>query len=353
MPKPFKLHALYPILEQDLPGLSFEGLSSIKKLCFYTYAIQLLPLLYAKAEEHVLILGMNKSDLAPFCNWNLEWASCPTILDQLLYFPPQESVRYELKSLWSAHPYLQKLFKLSGPKSDILKKLCDKRSMLLMRKEYIPCFEFHSIEELEHQLKGDFAKKQVLIQAPFQSAGSYNMIVDTTLSEKKKQSLQFLLKRFGSLLGQEFVEIQLNFSSQWKISQKKFELIGYAKNVCSRQGRFNYNLIGPQAFDQSERPFLTQHLEYAKAYIQEKIIPLNYWGPLGLDSFIYQKNGHKKVLPISEINPRETLASILHKIQQKNAPNRTLEMGFCRQGVHEGLFPNPFHFDWELYLRKL
>jgi len=101
------------------------------------------------------------------------------------------------------------------------------------------------------------------------------------------------------LIGEPWVERTLDFSTHFEIG-KEISCVGQTRMENSKQGHFISCATGA-------------HHEIDLTPLLTKIQAMGFFGPLSIDSFIYENGLH----PIVEINPRLTMSSIAIKIAKK------------------------------------
>lgn len=103
-----------------------------------------------------------------------------------------------------------------------------------------------------------------------------------------------------------------DFSSQWNISKTgALELLGTTKCLNTEAGVY----LGTETGDEEMvfgkyLPFVLQHLEYCKTYLQD-IIKEGFFGNLGVDAMVYLKENVPTLYPVVEINARMTMSSAI------------------------------------------
>jgi hypothetical protein len=109
------------------------------------------------------------------------------------------------------------------------------------------------------------------------------------------------------LIGEPWVERVLDFSTQWL----EGKLLGVTIFENEPNGTYKSTYCGDV-----ESWALEEHLAVAQPLI-EKIGQMGYRGHIGVDSYIYQWEGEKRVQPVVEINARKTMSWVAMQLPQK------------------------------------
>lgn len=129
------------------------------------------------------------------------------------------------------------------------------------------------------------------------------------------KDLRPFLQKHSILIGEPWVKRTFDFSTQWKIESDSIEYLGSTILKTKEDGTYSSNIATSDFGDYNWA--LCDHLEIAKPILQ-KIQKLGYFGNLGIDAFVYLKNGGEKLHPIVEINARKTMGWVALQIQKNN-----------------------------------
>lgn len=164
-----------------------------------------------------------------------------------------------------------------------------------------------------------------VLKTPFGTAGRGHFLIPGS-----SHLPQFLRKELakGPLIGEPWVERILDFSTQWKDG----ELLGATRFENAPNGSYRATLAGPRETVFAGSTWaLEEHLAAVQPLLQE-IHALGFFGHLGIDAFIYKRNGKEALQPVVEINGRKTMSWAALKIQEKTCPGKILCFSFSPSG---------------------
>lgn len=165
-----------------------------------------------------------------------------------------------------------------------------------------------------------------VLKSAFGTAGTGHFHVGKEEGLMKFLNRQFSLKL--PVIGEPWVERNLDFSTQWKDGK----LLGATVFENDPDGTYRSTRAGLQAMGGFEWA-LEKHLESAGPLV-ERIFRMGYRGHLGVDAYVY---GENRVQPVVEINGRKTMSWAALEIQRKRHPDRTIR--FSYGPGNEGLLP--------------
>lgn len=279
------LHICNTFFETELLSKKILPLSSWMRAHPAVRKLQTLPLLYAEPEDFVLIsdpsiqdprLKLIDSPLPP-CRIE-DWGASPAIQawaeknNHIYSMPDWQTVKTIHSKLFS-HAHSKSL-----PGSALL--LSEKEALLWIEKTPGP----------------------KVLKAPIAAAGQGHFHL-----EVGKDPSAFFKKYSFPLLGEPWVERVLDFSTQWENGN----LLGATLLESGPKGSYRATRVGPNLFKTRDWA-LEEHLEEVKPVLRE-IKTLGYFGPLGIDAFIYKENGKETLRPIVEINARKTMGYVALK----------------------------------------
>src|SRR3990167_6067774 len=143
----------------------------------------------------------------------------------------------------------------------------------------------------------------------------------------------------SSYIAEPWVDRELDFSTQWFLSlDGSISYLGVTLCENSQRGIYKKSIVGPEKLlFPKHHSFLQEHLAHAQVLLK-KIQSLGFFGPIGLDSFIYRSlNGSLHLLPIVEINARRTMGWAALKMQEKLYPNALCSLQYStkkQEGSH-------------------
>jgi hypothetical protein len=151
------------------------------------------------------------------------------------------------------------------------------------------------------------------------------------LGEELKPSLLSFCKQEWAkdrpIIAEPWLERFFDFSTQWFIHRDgEIELLGPTVFIVDSKGSYQGTYAGQAAqLFGSYYPFLEEHLESVAPLLLE-IARMGFFGHLGIDAFLYRKNGEIKLRPVVEINARETLSLAALQIQKRSFEGRNVAL---------------------------
>lgn len=246
--------------------------------------LQKLPLLFMEKGE-ILLLGYPFQGEGPIQH----------------YESPLEKERVKV---WGITPSLlkwatEKELLLEAPDPQLVKKLNHKAFL----KPYLPqgfLQEAHSIAEIK-ALSETLKTKKCL-----KSVFSYSSVSTLLFDHFEEIQHHPLLKKGGSFILEPYLKKLFEFSTQWEIYPHKIELLGPTLLHVDALGHYKGTLIDSpeKLIPKKWFSFYQEHLEKASLLLEE-VRKLGYFGPLGLDAFIYDEEG-PRLLPFIDLNVRMT-----------------------------------------------
>lgn len=139
------------------------------------------------------------------------------------------------------------------------------------------------------------------------------------------------------VIGEPWVERDLDFSTQWEISKEgEIEYIGATICISNAKGQYVENRCGNNALLFGKYlPLLEEHLFAARAILQ-KIARLKFFGNVGIDAMIFSKG---KLHPIVEVNARKTMGWVSLFLQRSRFPKQTISLSYCAGFDDASLLP--------------
>ncbi len=154
---------------------------------------------------------------------------------------------------------------------------------------------------------------------------------------KRQDLTSFLKRQFAAhlpVLAEPWVERVLDFSTQWVLGNE-IVFIGATIFENRADGSYLATLAGKEFGD--FKWALEEHLAIIKPILQE-ILDLGFFGNLGVDAFVYRKEGNLRLHPVVEINARKTMSWIALCIREKYFPKDAIRFSF-EKGFCEGILP--------------
>lgn len=181
-----------------------------------------------------------------------------------------------------------------------------------------------------------------VLKTPFGTAGRGHILCQSNVkrqyttpkNEAFSEDPEVNVKRLYicPLIGEPWVERVLDFSTQWK----EGKLLGVTLFENEPNGTYRGTYVG-----EVEKWALDEHLAVAQPLIA-KIGKMGYNGHIGVDAFVYWREGKKKVHPVVEINARKTMSWVALQTPQK-------KLYYSRS--KEGLLPT--HVKKKIFVRNV
>lgn len=285
-------------LDNDLPDSLFDA---FHRNAFF-HQLQFLPVLYAAAEDGILVTEIPLS--GSFYSY-----------DDALPFKEIES--------WGASRLIARFAKERGiqydmPPWDVVKEVNSKRYSF-DNSPKLPGAELLTTEtQVQHFLKSIPGNK--VLKTCFGVSGKGHLI----LEELNAMALSFLHREWEKglpVIGEPWVKRDLDFSTQWLID-KNITYLGATTCVNDGRGQYRSTIVHPE---NHAIPFLREHQDCAKEVLT-KMKAAGFFGNVGIDAMIYDSKLH----PIVEINARKTMGWVALQFQRQHHPDKVLHMQFSR-----------------------
>lgn len=155
---------------------------------------------------------------------------------------------------------------------------------------------------------------------------------EDSLSEPQVSRIRNMLKREKKLLVEPWLDRLADFSVQWEVDETGLRTIGWTHLRVDARGQYQGTLCLP-SFTRGLSPELARFAHegetdrITKLYdrLAEHLGPMlanaGFKGPIGIDAAIYRDSeGHPKLKPIIEINPRFTMGRLALELNRYSAP---------------------------------
>jgi hypothetical protein len=176
-----------------------------------------------------------------------------------------------------------------------------------------------------------------LLKSGFGVAGQGHFFLTPGYEEKKLRA--FLEREWREalpLIGEPWVERLLDFSTQWFVG-KDLQFLGATLCETDAKGVHLLNRVGEEAeLFKSVQAYLDQHRQIARP-ILEKMRSFGYFGNVGIDAFLYKKEGTTLLHPVVEINARKTMGWAALMLQRKYFPHAFIALEYSRAGTNRPL----------------
>lgn len=210
--------------------------------------------------------------------------------------------------------------------AELLGKLVSKSELPLLCPREVVGTVLHSSLEVRAWLGGDKVGECVL-KAPFSTAGRERLIrrCAEPLSESEAEWIEATLRVQGELVAEPWLERLLDFSIQYDFRKEDgLRRRGLVVLGNTRQGQFKTATVADRFTDfldeqtrralfagSSSRGFVVEFFEdVLEPALAALLTEHGYFGPLGVDAFLYREQGEVRLKPLVEINPRFTMGRV-------------------------------------------
>ncbi|MBS0615108.1 MAG: hypothetical protein JSR58_00975 [Verrucomicrobia bacterium] len=278
--------------------------------------LQFLPCLYAKENDGVLVSDL---PLPPFhSKVPLHLLPAP---ENLFAYTKIESWGASLGiSAWAqAHGLLYDM-----PPWDVVRTVNSKAFSYVESPKLAGSALLHSLQEIVEWSRTQ--KVPHVIKSSFGAAGRGHLHFPCT-----EKALAGFLRREGlPVIGEPWVKRDLDFSTQWKITDGTIHYLGATICITNTHGHHVANKIGDISI-----PHLEKQREVSLP-ILTKISAMGFFGNVGIDAMIYEGKLH----PIVEINARKTMGWFALETQKNLFSKHTISVSYVAESNGVNLLPN-------------
>ncbi|MCB1136285.1 MAG: hypothetical protein KDK78_08465 [Chlamydiia bacterium] len=310
---------------QHLANTEFEFELAGMRAPELTAQLEFLPLLYASANDVVLVHSLPKPEYIDALQQH------PLMRDQRL--PELRLIEDYDPSLplecWGWAPSLRR-FIHEMPSAEAV-ALANSKAFSFAQCPSLPKATLLKTESDLRQWLLSFEGPKIL-KSCFGVAGGGRKRIDG--SDASKAVLRFCEAEWKAqrpVLAEPWVERILDFSSQWMLypdGSHAFYCLSMMDNSAS--GVYQGTTIGPKDWAKTQiGPYADRHLELCQDTLKA-LHQAGYWGPLGVDAMLYNWDGALALHPIVEINARGTMSWATWKLQQRWAPDGLLQLGYIK-----------------------
>lgn len=309
-----------------------EGSTLSTQARLFLSQMELLPLLFAEKEDYIWV--SSQPEPAYIKKIKHSFLDAPKIITDLQQAPKSSSLITWGGSKKGKEIADQYGLKYPFPKIEIIQKVHSK------------IFSFHHTEKLPSSQLCDSEKsllkaiqshtKDFVVKKAFGCASRGMELNPKTIKSWMKKEL---ITR--PLIVEPWIDRVLDFSTQWYIdSDQTICYLGACRMINSPKGQYIGTFVGDLSLIfRKEILFLESHKQSAEKFLR-KVAEEGYFGYVGVDAFIYEDHGVKKLHPILEINCRMTMSLVALKVLKKYFFNQTIYLHFTNQN---GLLPHKIH----------
>lgn len=153
-------------------------------------------------------------------------------------------------------------------------------------------------------------KKAFVLKSFFSSSGRGVLFFDDKVDIGRIQKSQSIIRKQGAIIEEEWYDRTLDFSIHFYKQGSAVRFLGVTKLLVSKKGEY----IGNVLFQNVEHQMVSFLFSNgAERYINAiRTIPNfeAYSGPIGIDAFLFRKNGSEWLNPCAEVNCRHTMGYV-------------------------------------------
>jgi len=165
----------------------------------------------------------------------------------------------------------------------------------------------NSYTDIEQKIN---AKETFVLKSLFSSSGRGVLFFDNQVDVGRIQKAKSILKKQGQIIEEEWYNRVQDFSIQFYKKGNTIEYLGITKLLVSNRGEYQGNML----FETIDHDYLNVLLENGAEIYRNAILSLDvikdYEGPIGVDAFLFVKNGSVWLNPCVEMNCRHTMGYV-------------------------------------------
>lgn len=211
----------------------------------------------------------------------------------------------------------------------------DRLRQLAHRKQTIPAMDFLRARCTDMELPAspvlltteediaDFVAQHhdVLLKSPYSGNGRGNLYAHGAYSETLRRQTSGVIRRQGSVLGEQMYVVVQDFAMEFRCSQGNTSFAGYSLFNTLHYGYAGNLLMSDETIEDRLSQWVNvgilQKLKDLLIEYINKEIAIMYDGYLGVDMFVYQKDGGFYVNPMVEMNLRMTMGMAAHILYER------------------------------------
>ncbi len=171
----------------------------------------------------------------------------------------------------------------------------------------LPATELTSIEEVEHFVD---QHGEVVLKMPWSGSGRGLRLIKGAMTTHQRGWAAQSIRKYGCVMGELYYAVVQDFAMEFDLS-KTTSFCGYSL-FTTRHGVYQENLLlSDTAIEQRLSAYVKLSLIHEVREALEEFLDLNvapcYQGVVGVDIFVYQKDGKYYLHPAVELNLRMTM----------------------------------------------
>ncbi|MBJ7448844.1 MAG: hypothetical protein JHC93_00615 [Parachlamydiales bacterium] len=321
-------HLANTFFEEEIAGLVNKNLQSTICCAPLALLLQFLPIIYAKKADSLIVTHQPMQDYIAHMSKYFDGPDIMTL----------ETVRSQQNlNLWAPSQLIEKWAFKKGhvydyPAWNLAKQLQSKLFCYHNTKRPLGSSLLHTMQDIDHWKNS--VKGPLLLKKVWGTAGRGHCLIkdDSKWTEFAKKELM----ASGVLIGEPFLNRRLDFSTQWMIEKEGSILyLGAVLQKNTPLGNYRASIVDDEdkLFGEDKHLF-DSHRSYALDLLK-KIRGMGFWGHIGLDAMIVDKDG---LIPVVEINLRKTMGYVALMAQRNHFPHQRVTMSFNEGDIP--LLPN-------------
>ena len=172
---------------------------------------------------------------------------------------------------------------------------------------------------------------RVVLKMPWSGSGRGLRRIDGEMSPHQRGWASQSIRKYGCVMGESFFTVIQDFAMEFLLSGQS-DFRGYSL-FSTHNGIYQGNsLLSDFAIEKYlekyiQRDLLCEYQQLIAAFLDENVAPF-YRGPVGVDMFVYQRDGRYFVHPFVEFNLRMTMGLAAHEFF-KNFVNQESTGRWC------------------------
>jgi uncharacterized ferritin-like protein (DUF455 family) len=181
-------------------------------------------------------------------------------------------------------------------------------------------------------LRSSSPSDTVVFKAPFSASGRGMIrIKEGGLSPKDSSWISSTIERHGFLLAEPWLDKWIDLSAHIDISKDgAVRFIGFTRFWTDLRGQYRGHVLGRLLDDAGSDVLRLWHSENGwqqtlrdtVTRVGHEAFQMGYYGPLGIDAFIYRSGEGFMLRPLVEINPRWSMGRVALSISSRLGPKR-------------------------------
>ena len=181
----------------------------------------------------------------------------------------------------------------------------------------LPATELTTIEEVEHFVA---QHGEVVLKMPWSGSGRGLRLIKGTMTTHQRGWATQSIRKYGCVMGELYYAVVQDFAIEFDLSQSP-SFCGYSL-FTTRHGVYQENLLLSDAMiEQRLSAYVKLPLIHAVREAMEEFLDLQvapyYQGIVGVDMFVYQKDGEYYLHPAVELNLRLTMGWAAHQFYRR------------------------------------